>query len=86
MLEYTFQIELKINNKSSELGMFQELVNEIDSAEPHTKFLPWYTDGETDLPAINKNNLPYSTIKGQVKLKHYMGAYNRSKGKVYRRV
>ena len=38
------------------------------------------------MPELDYQHLPYATIKGQVKLKHYLGVYNRAKVKIYGRV
>ena len=73
LLEYTFQVEFKLKNNVSEIGMFQEFVRRIVSVEPNIKFLPWNGDDDS-LPKIDGKHLPYATIRGQGRLKHYLGA------------
>ena len=82
LLEYTFQVEFKLKTKVTEIGMFQEFARKVMAAEPTTRFLPWYGE-DTDLPEIDQKHLPYSTIKGKARLRHYIGGLNRNKGKIY---
>ena len=65
--------------------MFQEFVRRVTSGESSTRFLPWYGK-EADLPELDQKHLPYATIKGRVWLKHYIGGFNRNRGKIYGRV
>ena len=85
LLEYTFQVEFKLKNNVTEIGMFQEFVRKVTAAEPTTKFLPLYGEGDNQ-PDIDQKHLPYATIKGRVRLQHYIGGLNRNRGKIYGRV
>ena len=85
LLEYTFQVDLKCKNNSTEISLFQEFVKKVTDADASTRFLPWQgADGGS--PDLNNKKLPYIAIKGQVKLRHYIGGLNRARGRMYGRV
>ena len=85
LLEYTFQVEFKMKSNVTEIRMFQEFVWKVTNAGSSTKFLPWSGD-EADLPDLDHKHKPYANIKGKVKIKHYLGGYNRHRGRIYGRV
>ena len=39
-----------------------------------------------DLPELGHQHKPYTNIKGKVRLKYYLGNYNRHRGRIYGRV
>ena len=67
------------------LSMFQDFVKKVTDEEPSTRFLPWQgADGCS--PELSNKKLPFTAIKGQVKLRHYIGGLNRARGRMYGRV
>ena len=79
LLEYTFQVDLKCKNNSTDLSLFQEFVKKVTDADASTRFLPWQgTDGGS--PELSNKKLPFTAIKGHVKLRHYIGGLNRARG------
>ena len=85
LLEFSFQVEFKLKPNVSEIAMFQEFVRKVVGAEPNTRFLPWYGE-DSEMPEIDRTHLPFTTIKGRVRLRHYIGGFNRNRGKIYGRV
>ena len=84
-LEYTMQIELNVKN-GNELAVFQQFTNKVFAADRNLQFLPWYRNDKDDMVNIDRTHTPYQTVRGEVRLKHYMGPYNRTKNRVYGRV
>ena len=85
-MEYTFQVELNIKNNKSDIDLFQEFTARVLKCDNNLKFLPWSSDNSTGLPNIDVHNSPYSLIRGAVRLRHYLGPYNRDRNCLYGRV
>ena len=79
-LEYTMQIELNVKN-GNELAVFQQFTNKVFAADRNLQFLPWYRNDKDDMVNIDRTHTPYRTVRGEVRLKHYMGPYNRTKNR-----
>ena len=85
VLEYTMQIELTVKN-GNELAVFQQFTTKVFEADKNLQFLPWYRYDGDDMVTIDRTHTPYQTVRGEVRLKHYIGPYNRTKNRVYGRV
>ena len=85
VLEYTFQVELSLKNVS-EHTVFQQFTSQVIEGDQATKFLPWYGNESGNLPDIDKHNNPHKTVRGDARLKNYLGPYNKSKTRLYGRV
>lgn len=85
VLEYTFQVELNLQNVT-DLVVFQQFTNRVFDGDQDTKFLPWYSNENETLPEIDHQHKPYQTVRGAARLKNYLGPYNRTRTRLYGRV
>ena len=84
-LEYTFQVELSLKN-ATDLATFQQFTNKVFEGDKDTRFLPWFNNDNSTLPDIDRSHNPYKAVRGDVRLKNYLGPYNRTKTRLYGRV
>lgn len=85
VLEYTFQVELNLKQQP-ELTAFQHFASRMVAGDPEVQFLPWFANADEDLPVIDKRNSPFQTVRGEIKLKNYLGPYNKTRSRLYGRV
>ena len=69
-----------------DLTVFQQFTKNMFEGDQDVKFLPWFSNDKDNLPIINQHCNPFQTIRGDVRLKHYLGPYNRTKSRLYGRV
>ena len=83
ILEFTFQLELRLKCRNTVIGMFQDFVVKVAAANPAIKFLTGYNDkaGPTE---IDQNNLAFKEIRQPSCFKDY--PYNRTKNMLFARV
>ena len=86
VLEYTFQIELRLKPSDTILGKFQEFVIKAALADPNIIFVPWFYKGSGVNPEISITSTLFETITGSARLKYCLGGYNCTKRKFYGRV
>ena len=84
-LEYTFQVELTLKN-ATELATFQQFTNKVFEYDKDTKFLPWFNNEKSTLPEIDRLHSSYKAMRREVRLKNYLGPYNRTRTRLYGRV
>ena len=85
VLEYTFQVELNLRNLP-ELTVFQQFANKLLEGDKEAQLLPWFANERDDIPTISQHRSPFQTIRGNARLKNFLGPYNRNKSRLYGRV
>ena len=61
-LEYAFQVKCNIKNGSLEIAMFQQFIDKVTKLDKHTRFLPWNTVEDAEMPEIDLHHSLYNLI------------------------
>ena len=77
-LKYMLQVEFFLKKDTNELALFQQLTNKIFGLDKGTKFLPWFGNDDKQFPEIGSQCTPYQVICGGVRLRNYLGPYNKN--------
>ena len=85
-LEYTFQVELHTKPGVSDLTIFQLFTNRVIRDDNSTRFLPWYNNYRDTKPKITCDKSPYQVIRGEVRLRIFLGPYNKNRNRIYGRL